>query len=192
MVQTEKLGDATVADWQLLDAINKIAEFHRFLRQVHGDGGFPEYRGFMNDIRDGAKDVNKLALAFNVFADRHDQVVQAYDAEGELTALRVAIDAMATKSIGLSDKVGSRHDPKINALGVAAKKLINLWALDAGGPPTPTKGTKPYFAGKCIYYVLDRLKEDSGGSLGVTALERLYKNARAKHNKQLRNAKAGK
>jgi hypothetical protein len=190
--QPESLRDAPVADWRLLDALNKVAKHHRFLRQEYGDGGFPGYQGFMNDIRGSAKDVKKLALAFNVFADRHDKVFEIYDAEGELTALRIAIDAMVTKSIGLNDKVRSRHDPKINALSTAAKKLIRLWALDAGEPPTPTQGTKPYIAGKCIHYVLTRLQQDCGGSLGDMALERLYKNARATHNKQWRNAKTGK
>ena len=188
----ESLGDAPVADWRLLDALNEVAKVHKLFRQAHGDDGLVEPKGFMNDVRDASDDAIALSKAFDKFAGRHETVRAIFDHDGELTELSENIKAITKKAAENASRVGSRHDPKINSLGYAAKNLIDLWWGNAGGPPTPTQGTRAYPAGKCIHYVLDKLKQDSGGSLGVKALERLYKNARAKHNKQLRNAKTGK
>ena len=188
-IQPETLGDAAEADWQLLDDLNTLASVHKLQYEIYGDSGAGAYKGFMNDVRKAATDARRLTKAFNAFAARHELLLPMYDVDGDLTKLGKIVKDIEVKAGKVAVGVGRRHDPEFNPLKMAAKKLISLWELDAGEPPTPDQITIHRPAGKCFRHVLNMLQEAHGGQLAESVLKKLCKQARTKYNSEKRAQK---
>jgi len=182
-IQPETLGDAAEADWQLLDDLNTLASVHKLQYEIYGDSGAGAYKGFMNDVRKAATDARRLTKAFNAFAARHELLLPMYDVDGDLTKLGKIVKDIEVKAGKVAVGVGRRHDPEFNPLKMAAKKLISLWELDAGEPPTPDQITIRRPAGKCFRHVLEKLQQAHGGDLGESVLPKLCRQARERYKK---------
>ena len=180
----EKLGDEPLDDDQLLMELVRLNGWYQYMHEKYGNVGAGEHTGFMSDIRDGAKDGRMLLKAFDSFADRHDTVVSLYDEDGELSELRTAITKMLATTVDLKARVGSRHDPKTNPLKVIANHVIDLWVYYAGSPPKAAYATRRYAAGKCIFYLLDKLRDTYGGEFTDKTLAELCRKATTKYNKK--------
>lgn len=183
-VQHEVLGDAAETDWRLLDDLNSLAALHKLQYEIYGDSGAGAYKGFMNDVRKATKDAQRLSKAFNTFADRHELLLPMYDVDGDLAKLGKSVKDIEVKARKVADGVGRRHDPEFNPLKMAAKKLIGLWELDAGEPPTPDQITTTRPAGKCFRHVLQKLQKAHGGDLGESVLPKLCRRARERYKKE--------
>jgi len=187
--QYERLGDVPQDDDQFLMDLAPIDGRYQYLYKKYGSLGAGEYAGFMVDIRDGAKDGVRLQKAFDSFADRHETVISFYDEDGELSELRNAITKMLAISADLKARVGSRHDPKLNPLKNTANHLIDLWVYDTGTPPKAAYATRKYAAGKCMFYVLDKLRGTYGGEFTDKTLAELCRKATTKSNKEKQDQK---
>jgi hypothetical protein len=182
-VQHEVLGDAAETDWRLLDDLNNLAAVHKLQYDIYGDSGAGAYKGFMNDVRKAAKDAQRLSKDFNTFADRHELLLPMFDVDDELAKLGRNIKNIEVKAGKFADGIGSKHDPEFNPLKMAANKLISLWELDAGEPPTPDQITIHRPAGKCFRHVLQKLQNTHGGDLGESVLPKLCRRARERYKK---------
>ena len=185
----ERLGDVPLADDQLLMDLARLDGLYQYMHEKYGDVGAGEHTGFMSDIRDGQKDGERLQKAFDSFADRHETVISLYDEDGEFSELRNAITKMLATTVDLKARVGSRHDPKINPLKVIANHLIDLWACDTGSPPKTTNANRRYAAGKCLFYVIDTLRDTYGGEFTDKTLAELCRKATTKCNKKKQDQK---
>jgi hypothetical protein len=183
MIQHEVLGDVSQPDWQLLDDLNSLAAVHKLQYEVYGESGAGDYKGFMNDVRKAARDAQRLSNAFHTFTDRHELLLPMFEVDDELARLGHNIKNNEVKAVKFADGIGSRHDPEFNPLKIAAKKLISLWELDAGEPPTPDQITIHRPAGKCFRHVLQKLQNTHGGVLGESVLPKLCRQARERYKK---------
>ena len=188
-VNVETLGDGPLDDDQLLMDLVGLGGWHQYMYEKYGTLGAGEYAGLMVDIRDGSKDGLRLQKAFDVFAGRHETVISLYDEDGELSALREAITKMVATTVQLRALVGSRHDPKTNPLKITANKLIDLWQFDSGSPPKAAYATRKYAAGKCLFYVLDKLRDKYAGDFTDKTLAELCRKATTKYNQKKRDQK---
>jgi len=186
MVDLRELG------WSRIDAMKTKAylaaeddglldDLYMMERMYIYERGKVETVGMVKDIRQSAKDAEKLNKAFRTFANRHDLVIPIYDKGGDLAIVGDAINRMHALASSISMHSKRKHDPEINAPKSAVKELNRLWARDNGEPPTIEQGAGNLPAGLCFSYVLDKLTEAHGGKLGNAALREVLKQSRKEY-----------
>jgi len=143
---------------------------------------------YRKEIRQSATDFKRLGKALARFNDKdyNDFVLTFY--EPDLVVAKDSIARLCARAETFGQKFKGRHEPKDNAAKDAAKKVIELWTLTSGEPPTQGQGgrnndgKKVYPAGKCFKYVLNKLTESYGESINEKGFKELLRQARTQHN----------